>query len=201
MEIGKFYISIYTHVKWDYWPERIKKNVISSTWMYKLLENVKGKSLAEQKLQDLCDTGQEHDIWEQSQCRSSIDSIAETRGFRPDQRFTAMNICKKNYLDKSIYCVIYHDTPQLPQQDVCLFVFFWEKLQDWRADVKGQGDEWNWDAWYEIHKESKTCWHDNNNPQTNKQDKIQLFKWPWEFWKTFNHTMKLKLFWCESWWY
>jgi hypothetical protein len=30
--------------------------------MYKLLENVKGKSLAEQKLQDLCDTGQEHDI-------------------------------------------------------------------------------------------------------------------------------------------
>jgi hypothetical protein len=29
-----------------------------------------------------------------------------------------------------------------------------EKLQGWRADIKGQGDEWHWGACREIHKES-----------------------------------------------
>jgi hypothetical protein len=34
------------------------------------------------------------------------------------------------------------------------FLFLWGgRLKDWRADMKGQRDEWNWSAWCRIHKE------------------------------------------------
>lgn len=34
------------------------------------------------------------------------------------------------------------------------FVLFWGRLQGQQADKKGQGDEWDWSAWYESYRES-----------------------------------------------
>jgi hypothetical protein len=52
-------------------------------------------------------------------------------------------------------------TLQLPLQDFALFCFlilpsflFEGKLQGQRVDMKGQGDQWDWGACYESHKES-----------------------------------------------
>lgn len=36
------------------------------------------------------------------------------------------------------------------------FILSWVGLQGQRAGIKGQGNEWDWDAWYERHKESKS---------------------------------------------
>ena len=49
---------------------------------------------ADPKWEDLHDTGQQQDILEESQWGHSIDSVAEARDLKPDQWFTAMNICK-----------------------------------------------------------------------------------------------------------
>jgi hypothetical protein len=44
----------------------------------------------------------------------------------------------------------------------CLFIYFYFHflfsfgvLQEWKADTKGQGNEWDWGAWCETHRSNK----------------------------------------------
>lgn len=36
------------------------------------------------------------------------------------------------------------------------FILSWVGVGVTRAGIKGQGNEWDWDAWYERHKELKS---------------------------------------------
>jgi hypothetical protein len=93
------------------------------------------------KLQDLLDIWQQQDIWEEPLWGSSIDSVAEARGFKADQWLIAMShlqvkMCIPKGIQKGIPCVyrrVYRgthcNTLQLPQRE----------LQGQRADNKGTG--------------------------------------------------------------
>ena len=64
----------------------------------------KGAGPTDPKPQDLRGTGQQQDIWEESQRGSGADNVAEARGLVPDQGVIAMNICKQRSVDKGVYC-------------------------------------------------------------------------------------------------
>jgi hypothetical protein len=51
-------------------------------------------SFRDPKLQDLYDTGQQQDIWEESQWGVSTDGVAEARDLEPDQWLITMTIDK-----------------------------------------------------------------------------------------------------------
>lgn len=56
-------------------------------------------------------------------------------------------------MDKRVYHVT-HYSFHFVVVLVC-FGFLWGgELQEWRDDMKRWGDEWDWGARYEIHKES-----------------------------------------------
>ena len=62
------------------------------------------------------------------------------------------NPCKQRIVNKRVYCETYCDTLQLPQGD---FLLCWGcSLQGRRACMRGQGNEWDWGAWYDILRES-----------------------------------------------
>lgn len=66
-------------------------NIYLHLWTARACE---GFGTADPKLQDLHDTGQQQEIWEESQWRARIDGIAEARGLEPYQWPIAMNFCK-----------------------------------------------------------------------------------------------------------
>ena len=108
------------------------------------------------KLQDLHDTGQRQDNWEESWRGSSMDGVTDARDLEQDQWLTAVNICKWRCVDREIYCGIHWDTHSFHKMVsmlwgflfvvgfcfCCLWFLFW-KLQGWRVDMRGTGNEWD----------------------------------------------------------
>lgn len=62
------------------------------------------------KLQDFHDTGLQQDNWEEFWWASSIDNVAETRVFDPDQRLIATRICKQKTIWTKEYAVWHRDS-------------------------------------------------------------------------------------------
>jgi hypothetical protein len=62
-----------------------------------------GANSTNPKLQNLHDTGQQQDIWEESQWGYSIDRVVEARGLVPDRGVIVKNICKQRSVDKRVY--------------------------------------------------------------------------------------------------
>lgn len=56
-----------------------------------------------------------------------------------------------NLCGQKAHCGTHCDILQLLQQ--FLFVCFAGRLQGLKADTEGQGDEWDWGAWCEIHRQ------------------------------------------------
>lgn len=52
------------------------------------------------------------------------------------------------------YCATYHDTLQFPQWDFYFILFYLGggRLQEQMEDTKGQGNEWDWTAWWKFHQ-------------------------------------------------
>ena len=63
---------------------------------------------------------------------------------------------------------------------VCLFFILGGRLQGQRADMRGQGDEWDWGAWCETHKESIKS--------------FKKFQTPVSCWYLYNY------YWCQAQW-
>ena len=97
--------------------------------IYDLLEHMKGLVFHTKSCRVTMTQGNNKDVQEESQWRSSIDSVAEGRDLKSDQWLIAVNICKQSYVDKSVYWLTCCNTAQFPCQDFVLipsyFIFFW----------------------------------------------------------------------------
>jgi hypothetical protein len=113
------------------------------------------------KLQYLHDTWQQQDNREESWWGPSIDGVTEARDLESYQWLIIINLCNWRCVDGGIYCGTHYDTLQLLRWDVFLcFVYlfvrtflFWEKFRGQRADMRRWGDEQDWGAFCETHKE------------------------------------------------
>jgi hypothetical protein len=81
-----------------------------------------------------------------------VRKIRVWRGLEPDQGRLAMKICKWRCVENG---VLHWDTLQLPWVDFFYFIYFLFSLFNGEGKIQRDGgDEWDWAAWCEIHKES-----------------------------------------------
>ena len=116
---------------------------------------------ADPKQQALHDTGW-HQKNQESCWGSSIDDVTEARALKPDQWLIDMNICKWRCVERGTYSgTHWHTTASTMRRclrfDFCLVCvcvcYFGCRLQRWRMDMMGFGDEFDWGAWFETHDE------------------------------------------------
>ena len=110
-------------------------------------------SPADSKLQDLHNTGQQQNNWEESQWGSNIGGVTEARDLKLDLKLIAMNICKWRWVDRGqcgthcdipwrwvdrgIYCGTHCDIPYFHEEMfsytcVCVCHTIWRGLQEWQ---------------------------------------------------------------------
>jgi len=100
-------------------------------------------------------TGQQQDMQEESRWESSTDSVGEARGLKANRwvslqwTFASKEVRTKGF----ILCdTLWHTTVSHNEMFLSLGARG-ECLQEQREGTKGQGNEWGWGAWCEIHEE------------------------------------------------